>query len=77
MTKYMTSVWLDGARPTPKYIFKNNMSLADSKIWPTQAPQKCVLSIVYIGVFAAVENAAIALADKASAALATIVKTLM
>ncbi len=74
MNKNTASVWLDGARPTPKYIFKNNMSLADSKIWPTQAPQKFVLSIVYIGVFAAVENAAIALTTEASAALATIVK---
>ncbi len=61
-----------------KYVFLNSMSLTDSKIWPTQAPQKFVLSNVYIGVFAAVENAAIALTEEASAALATIVKkTLM
>jgi hypothetical protein len=31
------TVWLDGARrrPAPKYIYKNNMSLTNSKIWPT------------------------------------------
>jgi hypothetical protein len=26
------TVWLDGARPPPKYIFKNNMSSTNSKI---------------------------------------------
>ncbi len=31
------SAWLDGAtRPTYKYIFKNNISLPNSKIWQTQ-----------------------------------------
>jgi hypothetical protein len=29
INKYST-VWLDGARPPPKYIFKNNMSLMNS-----------------------------------------------
>ncbi len=27
-----SSVWLDGARPPPKSVFKNNMSLTNSKI---------------------------------------------
>jgi hypothetical protein len=29
------NVWLDGDRPHPKYAFKNNTSLTNSKIWPT------------------------------------------
>ncbi len=29
------TVWLDGARSPPKYVFKNNMSLENLKIWPT------------------------------------------
>jgi len=29
------SVWLDGVRPSPKYVFKNNISSKNSKIWPT------------------------------------------
>ncbi len=29
------TIWLDGARPPPKYVFKNNMSLTNSKIRPT------------------------------------------
>ncbi len=29
------SVWLDGAGPPPKYIFKNNMGLTNSYIQPT------------------------------------------
>jgi hypothetical protein len=31
-------VWLDGARPPPKYVFKNNMSWMNSKIEPTLTP---------------------------------------
>jgi len=27
-----STVWLDGARPPPKYAFKNNMSLTNSEI---------------------------------------------
>jgi hypothetical protein len=30
------TVWLDGARPPPKYVFKNNVILANSKFWHTQ-----------------------------------------
>jgi hypothetical protein len=26
------NVWLDGARPPPRYVFNNNMSLTNSKI---------------------------------------------
>jgi hypothetical protein len=26
------TVWLDGTRPPPKYVFKNNLSLTNSKI---------------------------------------------
>ncbi len=26
------TTWLDGARPSPKYVLKNNMSLTNSKI---------------------------------------------
>jgi hypothetical protein len=26
------TLWLNGARPSPKYVFKNNMSLSNSKI---------------------------------------------
>ncbi len=26
------TVWLDGARPPPKYVFNNNISLTNSKI---------------------------------------------
>ncbi len=29
-----TTVWLDGARPPPTYIFKNTLSLTNSKIRP-------------------------------------------
>jgi hypothetical protein len=29
------TVWLDLARQPPKYVFKNNMSLTNSKIFPT------------------------------------------
>jgi len=28
------AVWLDEARPSPKYVFKNNMNLTSSKIGP-------------------------------------------
>jgi hypothetical protein len=30
------TVGIDGARPPPKYIFKDNMSLTNSKILPVQ-----------------------------------------
>ncbi len=26
------TIWLDGAGPTPKYVFKNNMSLTNSNL---------------------------------------------
>ncbi len=29
------TIWLYGARPPPKYFFKNNMNLTNSKIQPT------------------------------------------
>ncbi len=35
MHKYLT-VWLVGARQPLRYVFKNNISLTKSKIWPTQ-----------------------------------------
>ncbi len=28
------TIWLDGARPPPRYISKNNISLTNWKIWP-------------------------------------------
>ncbi len=34
------TVWLDGARPTSKSVFKNNMSLTNSKIWQAQTLHK-------------------------------------
>jgi hypothetical protein len=34
------TVWLDGARPPSKYIFKNNLSLTNSKICATQTTIK-------------------------------------
>ncbi len=33
------TVWLDGAGPPPKYIFKSDVSLTNSKIQPTQILQ--------------------------------------
>jgi hypothetical protein len=30
------AVWLDGARPPPKYIFKKDRSTKNSNIWPTR-----------------------------------------
>ncbi len=34
------TLWLDGARPPPKYIWKNSMSSTNSKIDPTWTQQK-------------------------------------
>ncbi len=30
------TVWINGVRPPPKYVFKNNASSINSKIQPTQ-----------------------------------------
>jgi hypothetical protein len=40
------TVWIDGASPPQKHIFKNNMNLANSKIWPTQTLQRNSISML-------------------------------
>ncbi len=49
------TVWLVGARPPPMYVFKNYMSLTNSKIWPTKIfkiwQAKCLKFIIKMRFF--------------------------
>jgi hypothetical protein len=40
------TIVLDGARLPPKYVFKNNMSLTNSKIGPTQTIKLQLLKVL-------------------------------